>query len=296
MTTTESYSAPGALAGRMIQRLQATRTRGRRRRQLPRDRVWPPGAVPAVQIGIFVAVLALWELGARTGFVDSFFWSQPTKIWQSLTIFIVDGEALVDTWYTFHATVLGFVLGTSMGAVIGLSFWWSRNYSAVVQPYLVCFEAMPKLALAPLVVLVFGMGLASKVALGVAITLVVTTLTCYAGVKAVDRDQERLLYSLGASRLQVFRKLVIPSVLPWIISVLRVNIGLALTGTIVGEFISSQHGLGRLILYAGETYDIALIWVGVLVLSILSVVMYVVVGAVEKTLIKGVTHGTADAA
>jgi hypothetical protein len=97
-----------------------------------------------------------------------------------------------------------------------------------VQPYVICFETLPKLALAPLVILVFGLGLASKVAIATALTLVVSTLTAYAGVKAVDTDQERLFYSLGASRMQVFRKLVVPFCLPWIISVLRVNIGLAL--------------------------------------------------------------------
>jgi NitT/TauT family transport system permease protein len=134
------------------------------------------------------------------------------------------------------------------------------------------------------------MGVAANVAIGVALTVVVATLTTFAGVKAVDPDSERLFYSLGATRPQVFLKLVIPSVLPWVISVLRVNIGLALTGTIVGEFISSQHGLGRVILYAGQTYDIALIWVGVAVLSTLSVVMYITVARLEKALLKGV-HG-----
>ena len=143
-----------------------------------------------------------------------------------------------------------------------------------MQPFVICFESIPKLALAPLIILVFGIGLASKVAIAVALTVVVSTLTTYAGVQAVDPDSERLFYSLGASRLQVFLKLVIPSVLPWTISVLRVNIGLALTGAIVGEFISSQYGLGREILYAGQTYDIALVWVAVLVLSAFSVVMY----------------------
>ena len=118
---------------------------------------------------------------------------------------------------------------------------------------MICFESIPKLALAPLVILVFGIGLASKVAIATALTLVVTTLTVSSGVKAVDPDSERLFYSLGASRWQVFRKLVVPSCLPWIISLLRVNIGLALTGAVVGEFIASQHGLGREIFYAGST-------------------------------------------
>ena len=136
--------------------------------------------------------------------------------------------------------------------------------------------------------LVFGVGLASKVAIGVALTLVVSTLTTYSGVKAVDGDLERLMYSLGASRAQVFRKVVVPSVLPWGISVLRINIGLALTGAIVGEFIASQHGLGRAILYAGQTYEIALVWVAVLVLSALSIAMYLGVSHLERVLLRHV--------
>ena len=115
----------------------------------------------------------------------------------------------------------------------------------------------------------------------------VSTLTTFAGVKALDPDSEKLFYSLGATRWQVFRKLVVPFCLPWIISVLRVNIGLALTGAIVGEFIASQHGLGRAILYAGQTYDIALVWVAVLVLSTLAVIMYAIVSWLESVLRKG---------
>jgi len=169
-----------------------------------------------------------------------------------------------------------------------LSFWWSRNYAAIVQPYIICLESIPKLALAPLIILVFGIGLVSKVAVATALTLVVSTLTAYAGVKALDPDGEKLFYSLGATRMQVFRKLVVPFCLPWVISVLRVNIGLALTGAIVGEFIASQHGLGRAIIYAGQTYDIALVWVAVSVLSALAVVMYVTVSWIERMLHKGI--------
>src|SRR5262249_40193613 len=185
------------------------------------------------------------------------------------------------------ATILGFVYGTVGGALIGLSFWWSRNYAAVAEPFVIVFHAIPKFALAPLIVLVFGLGMSSKVAMGVALTIVVTPLTTFAAVKAVDQDSERLFYSLGANRWQVFTKLVVPSVTPWIIASLRVNIGLALAGAIVGEFISSEHGLGRAILYAGQTYDIALIWVGVFILSILSVIIYAAVTWLERFLLKG---------
>jgi NitT/TauT family transport system permease protein len=257
-------------------------------RRLPVHKDWPAAAIVATQIGILIFIIALWEIAADLGWLDAFFWSQPSAIYRTLIIFFTTGDAFTDIGFTFRSTILGFLIGTAAGSAIGLSFWWSRNYAAIVQPYIICFESLPKLALAPLIVLVFGIGIASKIAIATALTIVVSTLTAFAGVKAVDPDGEKLFYSLGASRLQVFRKLVIPSCLPWIISVLRVNIGLALTGAIVGEFIASQHGLGRAILYAGQTYDIALVWVAVLVLSTLAVIMYVTVSWIERVLRKGV--------
>jgi NitT/TauT family transport system permease protein len=256
-------------------------------RRLPVRKDWPLWVIVAAQIGILAGGIALWQAAADLGWIDGFFWSKPSAIYDTLIKFFTEGEAWTDIGFTFRSTIFGFLLGTTCGSLLGLSFWWSRNYAAIVQPYIICFESLPKLALAPLVILVFGMGLASKVAIATALTLVVSTLTAYAGVKALDSDSEKLFYSLGATRWQVFRKLVVPFCLPWIISVLRVNIGLALTGAIVGEFIASQHGLGRAILYAGNTYDIALVWVAVLVLSVLAVMMYVAISWLERILRKG---------
>jgi NitT/TauT family transport system permease protein len=287
MTLPEASRVDG-IAGVGLPRPASAAPALRLARRLPAQRDWPFWAILAAQVGILLAAVSLWELAARTGVLDAFFWSQPSAIAKTLTTFFAAGDAWTDIGFTFRSTILGFLLGTVTGSVLGLSFWWSRNYAAIVLPYVICFESLPKLALAPLIVLVFGLGLASKIATATALTLVVSTLTTYAGVKAVDPDGERLFYSLGASRLQVFRKLVIPFCLPWMISVLRVNIGLALTGAIVGEFIASEHGLGRAILYAGQTYDIALVWVAVLVLSSLAIVMYVAVSWLERLLRKGV--------
>ena len=260
----------------------------KRMRRLPVQKDWPLWVIVLTQVAILMAIVALWQAAADYGWIDGFFWSKPSAIYATLIKFFTEGDAWTDISFTFRSTIFGFLIGTTAGSMLGLSFWWSRNYAAIVQPYVICFESLPKLALAPLVILVFGLGLASKVAIATALTLVVSTLTAYAGVKAVDPDQEKLFYSLGASRMQVFRKLVVPFCLPWIISVLRVNIGLALTGAIVGEFIASQHGLGRQILYAGQTYDIALVWVAVRVLSALAIVMYVAVSWLESVLRKGV--------
>jgi NitT/TauT family transport system permease protein len=264
-----------------------------RGRRLRVERLWPWWQILSWQVGIVVLLNGLWELGERYGWVDPFYWSYPSQIAAKFSDFVVSGQAFTDTAFTFEATILGFVLGTFVGAIIGLSFWWSRNYTVVAQPFLICFEATPKLALAPMIVIVFGIGLVSKVALGIALTMIVTTLTTSTAVRTIDPDSEKLFYSLGASRWQVFSKLVIPAVLPWIVSSLRINIGLALTGAVIGEFVSSQHGLGRQILYAGQTYDVAMIWVAVGVLATLSVAMYVAVGQIERVLLKGLTHGAA---
>ena len=288
--TAKTTSFSPSLFGLFASRSEGNGQQKKVRRRLPSRRIWPTWALAACQAGILVTFVILWEIAAVTGFVDAFFWSQPTAIGRTMVIFFTEGSAFVDIAYTFRSTILGFLIGTTLGAVLGMSFWWSRNYALIMQPYVICLESIPKLALAPLIILVFGMGLASKVAIATALTLVVSTLTAYSGVQAVDRDQEKLFYSLGASRWQVFTKLVAPSCIPWIISILRVNIGLALTGSIVGEFVASQYGLGRTILYAGQTYEIALVWVAVIVLSGLSMIMYIGVSWLERLLSKGVVH------
>ncbi|NCT91267.1 ABC transporter permease [Cellulomonas sp. APG4] len=259
----------------------------RRRRERGEPSAW---TVWALRLGVVVLGLGLWEAGVRAGFVDPFFWSQPSRIWDTATIAFANGDILSNARFTFTSTVLGFVIGVVGGVTVGLSFWWSRRYALTAEPLFIAFEAMPKLALAPIVVLVLGLGMGSKVAMATALVIVIQVLNTFSAVKAVDKDLTTLMYSLGASRWQVFTKVVVPSTLPWIASSLRVAIGLALTGAIVGEYIGSTAGLGRMIQYAGSTYDIALIWVGVFTLAILSMLLYVVVSWFERRLLKGITH------
>jgi len=271
MVVQDTSPSVGAMASldRGQASVQSARPAAKPVRRLPVQKDWRAWALISAQIGILIGGLSLWEIGARAGWIDAFFWSQPSAIARTMALFFGSGDAWTDISFTFRSTIFGFLIGTTAGSLLGLSFWWSRNYAAIVQPYVICLESIPKLALAPLIILVFGIGLLSKVAVATALTLVVSTLTANAGVKALDPDGEKLFYSLGASRLQVFRKLVVPFCLPWIISVLRVNIG-------------------RAILYAGQTYDIALVWVAVLVLSTLAMVMYATVSWVESMLRKGV--------
>ena len=233
-----------------------------------------------------------WEVLTRLKIIDPYFFSNPTTIVNTAYIAATQGSLYVDIGYTSASTIVGFLIGVTAGAVLGLSTWWSQVYGRVSEPYLVTFNAIPKLALAPILIILLGIGFQSKVALAVALTIVPAALAAYGGVKSVDKDLETLLSSLGASRFQVFAKVVVPWTMPWIVSSLRVNIGLALAGAIVGEFIASRYGVGRMILYAGQIMDINLVWVGVVVLSILALVMYMAVMTAERYLLKGMLHGS----
>ncbi|MGC6585736.1 ABC transporter permease [Paenibacillus sp. Dod16] len=251
-------------------------------RRRSRRIVWGRAAVA-------VLVFLVWEVFTRIGLLDSYNWSSPSAILRTTWTQMTEGTLLRDITYTSGSTILGFVFGTFLGALLGLSFWWSRSYAGISEPYLIILNAMPKLALAPVLVILLGIGFFSKVALAFSMTVVVSALSAYSGVKSVDPDMEKLMYSLGAKRHQVFTKVVVPWSMPWIISSLRINIALALAGAIVGEFIASSQGVGRMIMYAGTILDINLVWVGVVVLSLLSMVMYWGVVVLEKWLSKGLT-------
>ena len=239
-----------------------------------------------------IGLVLSWEVLTRLKIIDPYFFSNPTTIVNTAYIAATQGSLYVDIGYTSASTIVGFLIGVTAGAVLGLSTWWSQVYGRVSEPYLVTFNAIPKLALAPILIILLGIGFQSKVALAVALTIVPAALAAYGGVKSVDKDLETLLSSLGASRFQVFAKVVVPWTMPWIVSSLRVNIGLALAGAIVGEFIASRYGVGRMILYAGQIMDINLVWVGVVVLSILALVMYMAVTTAERYLLKGMLHGS----
>ncbi|MBQ8200527.1 MAG: ABC transporter permease [Clostridia bacterium] len=234
--------------------------------------------------GILLALILLWEAGSRMGLIDPFFFSSPRQIWDTAVIKWQSGQLWRDIAYTASSTILGFLLGTSIGSILGLLLWFSRRTALVAEPWMIVLNALPKLALAPVLVIWFGIGFSSKVVLAFLMTVIVSIMSAYSGVQTVDPALSTLMISLGAKRRQIFTRLVVPSAMPSIITGLRVNIALAMAGSIVGEFIASDRGLGRMIVYAGTTFDLKLVWVGVVVLSIVSVLMYAGVVLLERLL------------
>ena len=236
-----------------------------------------------LQTAAVVAFFALWEIGVRVGWISAFLVGSPSGIFSLAYKLIGSGELLSDTYYTLFEAILGFVIGTVFGSLLGLALWYSVFVARLVEPFIVAINSVPKIALAPIVILWFGTGLVSKVALSVSLTAIVALIAAYQAAKDADVDLQSLLISMGASKHQVFYKAVVPSTLPAIIATFRINVGFGLVGAVVGEFISSQRGLGHMIYNASALYDLNSVWVGLFTLMIMGFVLYYVIDIIERT-------------
>ena len=230
-----------------------------------------------------IGFFALWEIGVRLGWISAFLVGSPLGIFTIGWKMILSGDLLSDTWFTLFEAILGFVIGTIAGSLLGLALWYSVFVARLVEPFIVAINSVPKIALAPIVVLWFGTGLISKVALSVSLTAIVALIAAYQAAKDADVDLQSLLLSLGANKHQVFFKAVVPSTVPAMIATFRINIGFGLVGAVVGEFISSQRGLGHLIYTASSLYDLNTVWVGLFTLMITGFVLYYVIDLIERT-------------
>lgn len=252
---------------------------------VPRPRRLRPPVLVA-QLAILVILFGSWELGVRGGYVNGFLFGSPAGVIDAAWKLIRSGELAEHAAYTLWASALGFVVGTALGTVPGLSLWYSPYAAKVVEPILVAINSVPKIAFAPLVILWFGTGVISKVALSISLTAIVALLAAFQAAKDTDPDIQRMMVSLGATKGQVFGKVVVPAALPYIISTFRINIGFALVGTVVGEFISSKYGIGHVIFVASSLYDLNTVWVGIFTLMLLGFVLYAGVDIAEKRLLR----------
>jgi NitT/TauT family transport system permease protein len=238
-----------------------------------------------LQLLAVLVFFLLWEAGARAGWISEFLIGKPSGIWAIFIKSLMDGSLLWDTGYTLFEALLGFVAGTAAGSILGLAMWYSAFVARLVEPFIVAINSVPKIALAPIVLLWFGTGLVSKVALVVSMTAVVALIAAYQAAKDADKDLQALLYSMGASKHQIFHGVIVPSAMPAIIANFRINIGLGLVGAVVGEFISSKRGLGHLIYTASSLYDLNSVWVGLFVLMFVGFLLYHAIDALERMLL-----------
>lgn len=242
--------------------------------------------VLVVQLLILLVIIGGWEYGVRAGAISAFLFGSPSGIVRSAWGQMQSGELWEHAGYTLWASIIGFVVGTVLGTVPGLMLWYSPYVARVIEPFLVAINSVPKIAFAPLVILWFGTGLVSKVALSISLTSIVALLAAFQAAKDTDADLQKMLISLGAGKWQIFSKVVVPSALPYVISTFRINIGFALVGTVVGEFISSKYGIGHVIFVASSLYDLNTVWVGIFTLMALGFVLYAGVDLAERKLLR----------
>ena len=236
----------------------------------------------ALQILLLAAFLGLWELSARLGWVDAFIVSSPSRVVHTLVGLQASGELWLHVGTSCLEVVVGFVLGTLFGTLIAIGLWWSELLSRVLDPYLVVLNALPKTALGPVFIVWIGAGTESIIAMTIAISIFVTILNMHVGFLSTDREKIRLMQTLGATRHQILWRLVIPANYATLFNTLRVNVGLSWVGVIMGEFLVSKAGLGYLIVYGSQVFNMDLVMATVLVLAVAAVVMYQLVLWLEK--------------
>ncbi len=242
-------------------------------------------AIKAWRIGIITLLLLLWELLTWANIWDEFLISRPSSI--VITIWNMAQNGLfVHIGTTLYETLTGFLIGVFLGLLISTLLWSSSMASKIAEPYLVVLNALPKIALGPVIILIAGAGTQAIIVMAVAISLIVTVMEMLTGFRAVDKDNIKMAQTFGANKRQIFTKIVLPANMPVLFNSLKVNIGLSLVGVIAGEFLVSKAGLGYLIVYGGQVFQMDLVMASVFILALLAALMYKAVAFAQKRIAK----------
>ena len=242
-------------------------------------------AAGIISLVIFILLLVVWQLLSHSQSFH-FLFGSPLAIWQSLWTNLLHGTLLYDTFLTGVEGISGFVIGIVLGTIAGFLLWYSEFLAAVSKPYITVLGAIPVFAFAPMIIIWFGVGIPMKIALAAFSVFLISLTQSYQGAKNVNKEEYKLLKLYGASRFQILQKVIIPSSLSWVFASMRLNIGFAILGAFIGEFISSDAGVGHFMLTAGSLYDIPSVFAGGVMLVLLSLLLTWVVTLVEKKRLK----------
>ena len=237
------------------------------------------------QMLILIAFIALWEILAETKVINGFITSSPSRIFETF-LNVKDNNLMMHLWVTAYETIIGFLAGTILGIIIAIAIWWSEFLSKVLEPFLVVLNSLPKTALGPIIIIWVGAGTPAIIVMAIAISLIVTVLDISNGFVNTDKEKIKMAKSFNATKRQLLTKIVIPSNITTFINTLKVNIGLSLVGVITGEFLVSKAGLGYLIVYGGQVFQLDLVMTSVIILGILAAIMYQSVIILEKFILR----------
>ena len=242
--------------------------------------------IRSVQFLLLFLFFIFWEIAADLGFIDPFIFSQPTKMFSVAKEMLSNGSLWTHIGTTLWETVLGFLLATLLGTFTAVLLWWNRFLSEVTEPYLVILNSLPKTALAPIIIVWFGNNQSSIILVALLTSVVVTILSVLNGFLQVDEEKIKLIQVFGGTKMQVLTKVVFPANIPCILNALKINIGLSFVGVIVGEFLVAQKGLGYLITYHSQTFQMSRVLLSVMILAFLSALMYNFLTYAEKYFLK----------
>lgn len=237
------------------------------------------------RIGIVIVVLSFWQYAA--GRLIKMFWiSSPSVIWHQLVEWVVTGDLWIHLEATLMETIMGFVFGAIAGVVTGLALGLNRRLAAVLDPFIIALYSLPKIALAPLFILWFGVGMTSKVVLAMFVVFFLVFYNTYAGTMAVESELVDVLRLMGATKGQVIRKVILPSALIWIFTGMKSSVPYALIGAVVGEMMASNRGLGYLIQAAAGQYDTGGVFAALFVLMIIATGLHELLKQSERILLR----------
>ena len=245
--------------------------------------------IRTVQISVVIILLALWEILADIGVIDSFIMSQPSRMVKTL-LHLSENGLLTHLGVTCAETLVGFLLGTMLGVGLAVLLWWSKTLSCICEPFLVVLNALPKIALGPVFIVWVGAGVQAIIVMALAISLIVTVLEMLNGFLSTDEETITMVRTFGADRRQVFTKVVMPSNLHTLFHSMKVNIGLSLVGVIAGEFLVSKAGLGYLIVYGGQVFKLDLVMTSVVILAVVAALLYQSVVIAERAVTRKISH------
>lgn len=240
------------------------------------------GLILFSQFALLFLFLASWELFARLGVINTFLVSKPSDIWNLFFIYLKNGEIFRHMKVSLLETLYGLVIGTGLGILIGILLWWFPTLSRILDPFLVVLNALPKTALAPILIIWAGTGMKGIVVVAISLSIVITILSSYHAFNSIDEEQIKMMKTLGASKWQILIKLILPANIPNLINIVKINIGMAWVGVIVGEFLVSREGIGYLVVYGGQVFKLDLVMMGVFILGVLALLMYLLLNGVEK--------------
>ena len=241
--------------------------------------------VISTQVFIVIAFISLWEILANMGKIDSFITSQPSRIIKTFAN-LSSNNLLEHLKITCIETIVGFVLGSLLGGGIAIMLWWFPFMSKVSEPFLIVLSSLPKIALGPIIIIWVGAGMPAIIVMALAISLIVTILDLLNGFINTDKEKIKMAKTFKANRFQILSKIIIPANLKTFFNTLKVNIGLSLVGVISGEFLVSKGGLGYLIVYGGQVFQLDLVMTSVIILAVVAAIMYESIVLLEKLLLK----------